>query len=229
MALFKAGPLASEIRGSIGGTVFARNKGGLYMRARTVGINPQSVRQVAVRSVFGDLAQAWSNVLTDAQRAAWELYAANVPLINALGEPRNVSGQNMFIRSNALLIDTAQTQVNDAPTNFTVGPTLTPTFSLDAAADTFDITDLGAYSPDSAGINVLVAMGTPQNGGVNFFKSPFRKAYGANIDDTTNPVPIADIAASFPFEAGQAVFLRTANVTPDGRVGVPTVQRFLVT
>jgi hypothetical protein len=227
MALLKLGPLVSDMRGSIGGTVFARNRGGVYARARVVGINPQTARQVAVRASLGDLAQLWSTTLTDAQRAAWELYAANVLIPNSLGEPRSLTGQQMYVRSNTLLLDTGGTRVDDAPTIFTVGPTITPTYTNTPATDVISLVDFGGYDPATADeIGVLTQMGTPQNGGVQFFKSPFRKIGGAQY--AIVPAAPVDMAAAFPFEAGQAIFIRTAVVTVDGRVGVPTTQRFLV-
>lgn len=227
-ALVKLGPVVAGISGSIGGTTFARNRGGSYARNRTVPINPSTSRQNAVRALMGNLAQVWTNTLNDVQRAAWELYAANVTVNNKLGEARNLTGQNMFIRANSLLIQCGEARVDDGPTNFTVGPTITPTFNIVPASDEIGITDLGTYDPDTDGaVNIFVSMGTPQNGGVQFFRSPFTLQQALNIPNTA-ALPVADAAAPYPFEAGQAIFIRTAVVTPDGRVGVPTVQRFLV-
>lgn len=226
-ALLKMGPLVTDIRGSIGGTTFARNRGGMYARARVVPINPSTARQTAVRAALGALAQAWTTVLTDVQRASWELYASNVLIPNKLGEPRALSGQQMYVRTNTLALDCGIARIDDAPTVFTVGPTITPSFTLAPATDEFDMDDLGGYDPATDGeIGVLVQVGTPQNGGVQFFKSPFVKALGADYAALT-AFPIT-IPSPYPFEAGQALFIRTANVTIDGRVGVPVVQRFLV-
>jgi len=227
MALIKLGALVSNISGSIGGTTFARNRGGAYIRNRTVPLNPQSVRQTAVRQLFGQLSNVWSTTLTAAQRTAWETYAANVPLVNALGESRNVSGINMFSRGNALILDTAGTRVDNGPTIFTQGPSFTPTITLDEAADTLTVTDLGGYDPATDGVvGLLIQQGPPQQPGVSFFKSPFRKISGTT-PATLAALP-ADVPLAFPIASGQAVFIRTAQVTTDGRVGVPVVQRFLV-
>lgn len=228
MALVKLGPMVTEARGSIGGTVFARNRGGAYIRARTVGVNPQTTRQTAIRALLGDLASYWSSTLTAAQRAAWNLYAANVPLINSLGEPRNVSGQNMFIRTNSLVQDCGGALLTAAPTIFTVGPTVTPAITVDAAADTFDVTGLGGFTNPAAGTYFLWSVGRPQNAGVNFYKAPFQKAYGDLVVTPGNPPPIADIDLPYPVAAGQSLFIRSIAVTIDGRVGVPVIQRFLV-
>ena len=227
MALVKLGPLVAEIRGSIGGTTFARNRGGAYARNRSVPLNPSSTRQQAVRAVFADLSVVWSNTLTQAQRDAWDNYADQVPLINALGESRKVSGLNMYQRANTLLLDTGGTRVDTAPTQFTVGPTITPTFTVSAANDSIGITNLGNFTPGANNqIHVLVSASPSLQPGVSFFRSPFRKIDG-RLYDAAGDVPVASVALNFPLAVGQAIFLRAIGVTPTGRVGVPTIQRFL--
>lgn len=228
MALLKFGAMIADARGSIGGTVFARNRGGAYARNRTVPINPGTTRQTAVRALLGDLANAWTNTLTQVQRDAWELYAANVPLVNSLGEARNVSGINMYVRTNSVMLDTGGTRLDAAPVDFTVGPTITPAITIDASADDFDITGLNGYPETAPGIRLLVTVGRPQNPGVNFYKAPFRKAYGALILTGTNPTPVADIPLPYPVAAGQALFIRSIALTTDGRLGGSVIQRFLV-
>lgn len=227
MALIKLGGMIAEVRGSIGGTVFARNRGGAYARNRSIPINPASPAQIGVRAELGNLSNRWSTVLTQAQRDAWDLYADNVPLPNSLGELRNVTGLNMYVRANSLLALVGGTQVDDGPTEFTQGPTIQPTMTLDAAADTLTVTDLGGYDPATQGdLGLLIQQGNPQQAGVTFYKSPFRKISGTVQTDPPN-LPTA-VALNVPIAAGQAQFIRTATVTPDGRVGVPVIQRFLV-
>lgn len=227
MALIKTGPIVAEIRGSIGGVTFARNRGGQYARNRSVPLNPQTTRQVAVRQEFGNLSNIWSTALSPAQRTEWSTYAANVPLVNSLGESRNVSGINMFSRGNALLLDTGGALADDGPAEFTQGPSFSPGLTIDATADTLDVVDLGGYDPDTSGvIGLLIQQSLPQQPGVNFYKSPFRKIFGGQIADLES-LP-EDVPLAYPVQPGQAVFIRTATVTTDGRVGVPVIQRFLV-
>jgi len=226
-ALIRFGGGVAEMRGSIGGTTFARNRGGAYARNRTTPLNPASVRQSAVRATLADLSAAWSNALTASERAAWELYAANVPLLNSLGEARQVSGVNMYVRTNQLVLDCGGSRIDAAPTIFTVGPTISPTYVLDEAADELDITDLGGFTIPAEGTYLFIAQGTPQNAGVNFFRSPFRKIRGELLA-TGHVFPDTGTPLAFPIAAGQADFIRTIAITADGRVGGESVQRFLV-
>lgn len=226
MALIKMGPIVSGVSGSIGGTVFSRNSGGAYIRARTVPLNPGSTDQTAVRQSLAYYANRWTTALTEAQRTAWSNYAANVPVKNRLGEDRFVSGLNMYTRANTLLARTGGTAVDDGPTTLTAGPSFTPTITVDAAADTFDIDAIPGAAGATDPFWLLVQQGVPQQAGVNFYKAPFRKMYATHVNATPF-VAIADIPLIFPLTAGQAQFIRTATVSDDGRVGVPVVQRFL--
>jgi len=227
MALIKPGIAIADIRGSVGGTTFARNRGGLYARNRTAPLNPASARQNVVRSNLAGLANIWSLTLTQAQRDGWDQYAEQVPLPNAFGEDRFVSGINMYVRANALLLDAGGARRDEPPTSFTQGPTLTPNYTLDAAADTIEVDDLGGFDPSTQPISVLFTQSPAQNPGITFHRSPFRKYAGAAFTASIIPPAVPATAAAFPYASGQAVFLRSSVVTDDGRVGVPVIQRFL--
>ena len=227
MALIKMGSLAVQISGSVGGLTYARNRGGQYVRARISPVNPASPRQSEVRQVFAALSNYWSTVLTDVQRAGWDQYASQVPLTNSLGESTTVSGINMFQRANTLLLDTGNPQRDDAPDSFTQGPSFTPTLNVSAASDLIAVNDFGSFTPGSPDIGFLVQQGQTQNPGVNFFRGPFRKVYGVPVTVASPSLPVININAAFPFSVGQVVFLRAIAVTLDGRVGVPSIQRFL--
>ena len=86
------------VSGSVGYTTHARNRAGAYTRNRTKPVNPNSTRQTTVRSGFAAAVDAWTNTLTDTQRAEWNLYAANVPWLNKAGQSMRMTGQNAFIR-----------------------------------------------------------------------------------------------------------------------------------
>lgn len=102
MAIFTAGPIAATISGSIGGTVFSRNRGGTYMRNRAIPLNPNTSFQINVRSILATQSQAWADQ-TDAVRAAWENWAVQNPVINALGRSIILSGAQAFIQLRARL------------------------------------------------------------------------------------------------------------------------------
>lgn len=227
MALVKMGVAVSQISGSIAGTTFARNRAGAYMRNRTTPLNPQSPRQTAVRATLANLANIWTQTLTQAQRDGWNQYAAQVPLQNRLGQQFFASGINMYARGNALLLDAGGVRRDEAPASFTQGPSFTPTLAVVTAGATITITDLGGIDLTAEPVSMLLSQGITQGAGVNFFAGPFRKIDGTAYTLGTPVLPVVAIPSVFPFIAGQVVFLRSRMVTVDGRVGPAVVQRFL--
>lgn len=67
--------LNAELRGKMGGQVYARNKGGAYVRAFVRPINPKTQKQSSVRTLFSSSAKTW-NALTDGDRGGWNSFAA---------------------------------------------------------------------------------------------------------------------------------------------------------
>ena len=107
MANVRFGGGVVDMRGSIGGNTFSRTRSGSVVRARSNPINPQSPAQVAQRLRMSAANTAWSG-MTAAQRVAWETYAANVPVTNAMGEVVYNTGQNWFIGSATARLEAGQ-------------------------------------------------------------------------------------------------------------------------
>lgn len=176
MALFKAGGGIGAISGSIGSWVFARNKGGQYIRNRAIPVNPNTAFQVAVRAAMAYLVNRWANTLTGAQRTAWNLYASNVSMLNRLGEAIYLSGFNHYIRSNMIRKQIGQAIIDAGPIIFEL-PAQDPTFAFTASEAiqqlvfTYDDTMDWAVEDGSF---LLLFEGKPQNAQRNFFDGPWR-------------------------------------------------------
>lgn len=133
MALVKSS-LLSDLSGSIGGTTYARSRGGLYARNRTVPINPQTVAQGLVRSMFGSQSMAY-NSLDSGQKAAWETWGQSVSWLNRLGDTFNPSGRSAFMQLNQNLSLVGGDPIADPPST-TVAPILDISWlAFDAKAD----------------------------------------------------------------------------------------------
>ncbi len=102
MAKIKLGPMAAQISGSIAGTVFSRNRGGTYIRNRAIPTDPNTSAQQNVRAILASQSQSWAD-LTDAQRAAWENWASQNPVIDVLGASILLSGHQAFVQLNSRL------------------------------------------------------------------------------------------------------------------------------
>jgi len=122
--------IVTQASGSIGGLTAAHNKGGMYLRSRATPVNPQTAAQVAIRNAMSQLTTAWQETLTAAQRDAWRTYAENVLLPDKLGEPRNIGGIGMYIRSNVPRLQAGLARVDDGPVVFDQRTFTAPTVVL---------------------------------------------------------------------------------------------------
>jgi len=114
MALIKLGPTIAMAAGSIGGTTYARNRYGAYIRNRTKPVDPGSTNQNAYRTRVSNAVAAWQ-ALTAAQRAAFNNKAKTTGLVNRIGESFHPSGINLFIRTYNLLDMAGLSQVTVPP------------------------------------------------------------------------------------------------------------------
>lgn len=126
MASIKFGSIGiSDARGSIGGTVFSRNRGGAYIRQRTTPVNPNTSRQAAIRATFGTVQSSWRG-LTEAQRESWRSNAVNFPVKNRLGETITLQGNILFQKCNMVLASAGLPLSVICSTNPAQMSTLTP-------------------------------------------------------------------------------------------------------
>lgn len=216
--LFKSA-IVTVASGSLGGLTASHNKGGMYLRARTIPTNPSTAGQVIVRAALGTLASDWLNVLTQEQRDAWDVYAFNTPLTGPLGDPRTVSGLDMYIRSNVSRIQAGLATVDDGPVTFTLG-TFTPTTLVTVLDSTqlllLTIEPLDAWALQS-GSGLMVYVSRPQNVTINYFKGPYQFA-GLIEGDATPPTSPQGIPVPFVITAGQKLFYRIRSTELDGRL-----------
>ncbi len=213
--------IITEASGSIGGLTASHNRGGLYFRARTIPVNPNTPQQQAIRGFVAQLANLWLNTLTEVQRTAWDTYALQVPLPDRLGEPRNVGGLAMYIRSNVPRLQIGFDRIDVAPTTFNLGDYTTPTMGQPTAATqqfpvVFSETDAWVLEEDSA---LAFWVSRPQNPSINYFKGPYRYSVAIAGDPLVPPTSPQNINVSFPFVAGQKIFIRTNVTRIDGRLG----------
>jgi hypothetical protein len=127
--------MVTDARGSVGGTVYSRNKGGAYSRARVAPINRNTPAQTQVRANFGNNAKAWSTVLDALQRTEWTNFAAANPRVNILGASIILSGIAMYQSLNQVLVQIGSAPISDPPPDLSV-PALSPIETVTAVAET---------------------------------------------------------------------------------------------
>jgi len=223
MGLVKFGGGVAGISGKVGGSVYAKNKSGSYVRNWAKPVNPNTSRQQQARNNLSAMAEYWSGTLTAAQRTAWDLYASNVPVLNRLGESINLSGFNMFCRSNAAILAVGGDVVPDGPTIFSL-PEEDPTMSAAISAASQEISvsfdDSLAWANEEGGY-LSVQVGQPQIASKSFFAAPYRYAGKVEGDGATPPTSPAAIALPYVVSAGQKVWVKVRVIRADGRISEP--------
>jgi len=228
MALVKFGGGIVQMSGSIAGNTFARNRFGNYARSRTKPVNPKSTNQVLVRGVLANLSARWSQTLSAAQRAAWNLYGSSVAMKNRLGETVYMTGYNHYIRSNHWFARMNRTLVDDGPTTFEL-PEQDPTMSCAGSEATqlvtmtFDDTLDWCSEDDSM---LVILQGDPQNPQRNFFDGPWRgrsAKVGASGVPVTSPLDYTSITVMTEL---QRVWVKFRILRADGRLSEPFTANF---
>ena len=148
MATVRFGGGVAEMRASVAGNVFSRNRGGAYVRNRVTPLNPQTVNQTFIRDIMSDAAGNWGALLTQAQRDQWTSFAVLYPVTNVFGESVVLTGQQFYARVFADLVRRGLTALVVPGANMDVVQllTLTSTFTL-GAPSTFSV----AYTPTPIG------------------------------------------------------------------------------
>lgn len=208
----------TQVSGSVGGVTYAHNQGGLYARARSIPTNPNSAQQQVLRNAMGALAAAWNQTLTGAQRTGWETFAANVPLVDALGDSRTVSGKAWYIKANSLRLQASVTRIDAPPSLFEMATLTLPVFTITAAGTTASMayTNTDGWAGEVGGY-LLVYASRPQNASRNFWNGPYR--FAGKVSGAATP-PTSPATITLPFASGPTgskQFFRVVAVRADGR------------
>lgn len=201
------GIAVSQMSGSMGGVTASRNKGGQYFRDRAIPTTATSVPAINAKARLAAASAAWG-ALTSTQRDSWSRYGTIKPGIDALGQPKILTGINAY---NAIY--TRMNLAGDAPlTAPPIGPdpdalaTASATFDIGAGTTllTFTPTPLGATRRlwleaalvDSPGINYvqnlkrfIVASATNLATGYN---------YQAPVEAVLGPLSVGQKLVLFP-------------------------------
>lgn len=223
--LFK-GLLATEMSGSLAGITASHNRGGQYLRARAIPVNPSSARQQLIRNGMSWLSIRWTGGLTQAQRDAWDAYADNVPVSDRLGASRKLTGLNWYIACNTPRLQSGiilpSYPIDAAPSIMTMAQ-MTPPTIISATAAT-EVLSIGFTNTDewatAVGGALLVYTGIPQNPGMLAYKGPYQYA-GKISGAVVAPVSPLPITATIPFAVNNRVHVQFRAITADGRISPP--------
>ena len=171
MAKFLPGPAIAEIRGSIGGTVFSRNRYSAYTRNRTVPTVSTTAPAMLAKSRMTAATQAWQS-LTATQRASWEQWALSNPVSNSLGQQQALTGHVAFVRHHIR----SQIAGQAAPTQAPTAAPPAPLASLSVVADIGlgDVEMTFAAAPLAAADRIWLFGAVVSSAGVRYVKNLYR-------------------------------------------------------
>lgn len=132
MALIVPGSGVGQISGKLGSVVFSHNRGGAYVRARSIPCQPGGYYQDKIRAAVELASKAWRG-LTDEARAAWNNWAAQNPQPNRIGQMIRLQGNAAYVQLNARVI------FNEYANTIGVPPAVDPPDPLTSMAGHFDI------------------------------------------------------------------------------------------
>ncbi len=206
--------------GSVGGTTYAKNRNGMYLRAKIAPGQPRSAAQDNVRANFTGSAQAWRG-LTDAQRAGWNALGAQVTTTDALGQSSTLTGAQMHQSLNGVLATTGVSPISDAPSRSEAIAAL-PTITLEAARAGTASGAFRLFVRSAAYAGQVQVYATPAvSAGRNYFgKSSFRLL--AVVDGLTNggtSLTEAYIAKYGSPTLGAKIAVKLVPVSPSGFKG----------
>lgn len=226
--LFKS-QVFTQVSGSIGGTTFSHNNAGLYTRARTIPVNPNSTDQQTVRGNMTTLAQAWGQTLTQPQRTLWENYAALTPVTGKFGDELILSGQQMYIRCNTVGLRGSVARVDNGPAlpGFTQLTAPVTTISVGAATVSVAYDNTDEWATADGGV-LVVQTSRFVSPSINFLRGPLRfllAELGAVVPPTSPATAITNAFQQFVGSAvvGQKCGMRHVAFDATGRIsGVVT-------
>ena len=223
MATIKTSALIADIRGSVGGNVFARNKAGLYARARIKPLNPRSALQQLRRAKLSAAAAYWSQ-LTAQVRADWQAYATNTSWTNRLGDSINIGGEAAFIRLVALWLMHSSTIPTAAPTAYGHASATISTVTAVTTTQIATITEPSAgWDKDTDDDVLLIFAAMPQPASRAMAPNRFqfmRTIVGNSVAPQTFPFALS--AWPWTFAEGQKLTLGFVHIDPETRVSVRT-------
>jgi len=176
MAIFLPGAAVGAISGSVGAQTFSHNKGGPYIRLRTIPTNPNTGYQQSARAYLANASQAFA-ALTTEQKIGWGLWAQLNPITNALGQSKPLSGHGAFVQSYCRCIGNGVGTLTDPPVGVAPDPLIALSIVVDEATNAADITF--ATTPTGANDKVVVRWAVTESAGIMYIDNLLKTIYAS--------------------------------------------------
>lgn len=224
MALLVPGPLVSVLSGKVGGTVFARNRGGAYARSYAIPTRVTTELAMLIKAAFTAASRGYAN-LTAAQIAAWDQYGAENPVSNRIGQLITLKGQSWYVGCNSRLISVSETPIDVPPILPSPVISLASNAAVAAGAGTAEI-DIAVH-PDDANIRIFVYGCRSVSAGKRYVDNLYTTLYcsAAGASGTTLSFGSSLIAKLGTIQAGVTYHFKV--VMLDDRTGLVSAPQWL--
>lgn len=220
MALIVPGAGVGQISGKVGGVVYSHNRGGAYVRARSIPVQPGGANQLKIRDAVEAASQQWRELAANA-RTAWQNWADQNPIPNRVGQMVRLQGNAAYVQLNARLVFNGESQISLPPASDVPLPLLTLTGSYDIGAGDFNL----AFTPTplTGGCKLLVWGCLVQDPSITFVKNRLRQFASGGVNTTSPFSTEGDFAARFgtPQVGNGVVYLAQVFDPQSGLVSVP--------
>jgi len=166
MARIVLGPIVTDARNKLGSVVFSRVRSGPFTRNWLKPRQPKTIYQQNVKTVYATLINYWSNLLTPANRAAWQQLANLTRWPSKMGNTWTPTPQQLFVKLNALAIEAGGSVLT------TPGPTVNPATPGNIYLGANNLTQAITLDTDNAlpsGYGALIRCTKPLSAGINNF------------------------------------------------------------
>jgi hypothetical protein len=220
MALIVPGTGIGQASGKLGSLVFSHNRGGAYVRARSMPTQPGGKYQEGIRSGVEAASQQWRE-LTDNARAAWRTWADGHPVPNRVGQMIRMQGNAAYVQLNARLARLGLAQIGLPPAADVPLPLITLSGTYDVGAGSF--TAVYTPTPLTGGCELYVWGCLLQDPSITYVKDRLRQFAVGGVN---GPSPFnieGDFAARFGTpQVGNGVVLEAQVFDPQsGLVSLP--------
>lgn len=205
MALVRLGVMVGAASGSLGSTVFSRNRYGAYVRNRTKPVVPTTPYTQTAKQFLATASSAWRG-LTSAQREQWANWAQQNPVPNRLGDPQVLTGQAAYCKLNVNIAIAGGSPITSPPVAAVPTSLTSLTGTFDIGAGDFEI----AFTPTPLGTNnVLYTLAAVvDSAGITFVKNYYKLVDVSAANQATGYDLQASIENRFgSLQVGQVVHL----------------------
>lgn len=216
--------VVAEMRGKLAGTVFTRNRGGAVARTKVSPSNNRTNARQIVRTNLASISALW-RTLTQGQQDGWAAMAPFYSKTDAFGNKKSLSGQQLFVSSNATLAMVGIAPRFDAPLFEPSGYTGTPDMNVVATGTGSPLVE-AVFTTVTADANVkFLVRATPvMSAGINNPTGRFKLvAFGVADGANTNITVLYTDVYGAPKPGGKIFFEIVPYNETTGQQGVPFV------